>query len=307
MSEILSHSPVNHQCKDVKPTPHQMMNHLREVEFEKCRTKQQHCFDSGGCFYISQIPLLSNATSKSKYLLLNVFRHIISLSDKVNMEDYVVSDEDKKLVLDFYKSLYSNTENLSGVYDDVSSIYDKVNSITKYAPFKRLAKDIAEFLDHKHLQEKRILDVGCGNGNLGKSLVEEGFKNIDGLDISEKLLEMCKETKCYNKLLKVPLTSNPTPGIEENTYDIAVSSGCYVASHIPLDTLFELTRIVKPGGYIFYTLHDPNYTMDYMNWHGKIMKEKKADLISMTRAPYRLEPKNDFKPTYGYYVLFKVL
>ncbi|XP_057309430.1 ubiquinone biosynthesis O-methyltransferase-like [Hydractinia symbiolongicarpus] len=223
------------------------------------------------------------------------------------MGDYAVSDEDKKLVLDYYKSTHLNPENLSGVYDDLSPMYDKIISILKYEAFKRLAKDLAVFLEYENLLEKRILDVGCGNGKVGKSLVEEGFQNIDGLDISEKLLEICKETKCYNKLFNVPLTTNSTPGIEENTYDIAVSSGSYIAGHIPMDTLFELTRIVKPGGYIFYTLHDPNYTMDYMNWHGKIMEKKKAELISMKLAPYRLEPKNDFKPTYCYDVMFKVL
>ncbi|XP_057308934.1 aklanonic acid methyltransferase DauC-like [Hydractinia symbiolongicarpus] len=226
---------------------------------------------------------------------------------EANLEKYIVSDEDKKVVLDFLEHLKSNFGNLSKGYDDVSSVYDKVMVLFKYEAFKRLAKDLAVFLKHEKLEEKKILDVGCGNGNLGKSLVEEGFKNIDGLDISEKLLEMCKETKCYNNLFQVPLTAKPTPGIEENSYDIVVSSGCYVMGHIPLDTIIELTRIVKPGGYIFYTLHDPNYTMDYMNWHGKIMKEKKAELISMKLAPYRLDPKNNFEPTYGYYVLFKVL
>ncbi|XP_057290353.1 uncharacterized protein HI_0912-like [Hydractinia symbiolongicarpus] len=218
------------------------------------------------------------------------------------MEDYVVSDEDKKLVLDFYKSLDSNTQNLSEVYDNVSSIHN-----LKCETFKRLAKDLAVFLEHKNLTQKKILDVGCGNGNLGKSLVEEGFKNIDGLDISERLLEMCKETKCYNKLYKAPLTTNPTPGIEENTYDIAVSSGCYVAGHILLGTLVELTRIVKPGGYIFYTLHDIYYTMDYINSHGKIMKEKIAELISIKLASCRLEPKNNFKTTFCFNVMLKVL
>ncbi|XP_057309431.1 putative methyltransferase YqeM [Hydractinia symbiolongicarpus] len=230
-----------------------------------------------------------------------------SLKIAENKKGQILSDEDIKLALYYYEKLYSNVENLSGTYDDLSSIYDEAVSIFKYDAYKRLAKDLAVFLEHKHLEEKLILDVGCGNGNLGKSLVEEGFKNIDGLDISEKLLEMCKETKCYNKLYKEPLTANPTPDIEDNSYDIAVSSGCYVAGHIPLDTLFELTRIVKPGGYIFYTLHDPNYTMDYMNWHGKLMKEKKAELISMKLAPYRLEPRKNFEQVYAYYVLFRVL
>ncbi|XP_057309432.1 ubiquinone biosynthesis O-methyltransferase-like [Hydractinia symbiolongicarpus] len=225
----------------------------------------------------------------------------------ISTENVTISEEDKKFVLNFYSKLYSNLKNLSQFYDDFASTYYKVHEINRCDAHQRLANDLAVFFENKNLEQKKILDVGCGNGCLGQSLVEKGFKNIDGLDISKKFVEMCKETGCYNKLFQVPLTANPTPGIEENSYDIAVSSGCYVAGHIPLDTLFELTRIVKPGGYIFYTLHDPNYTMDYMNWHGKIMKERKADLISMKLAPYRLEPRKNFEQVYAYYVLFKVL
>ncbi|XP_057309433.1 demethylmenaquinone methyltransferase-like [Hydractinia symbiolongicarpus] len=218
-----------------------------------------------------------------------------------------ISDEDREFATKFYDKLYSNLDDLTAGYNELAPIYDRVASIVQFDSPKRLANELAKLLKHKNLEKQKILDVGCGTGSLGKSLVEEGFKNIDGLDIPEKFLEMCKDSKCYKKLYKVSLTANPTPGIEENTYDIAISTGCYIVNHISMDTLFELTRIVKPGGYIFYTLHDPNYTMDYMNWHGKIMKEKKAELISMTLEPYKLESRNDFKLSYGYFVLFKVL
>ncbi|XP_057302900.1 ubiquinone biosynthesis O-methyltransferase-like [Hydractinia symbiolongicarpus] len=221
---------------------------------------------------------------------------------------HVVSEEDKKFILDYLERLYSvNTETMPQFYVDFASMYDKANAILKYEPFKGLAKDLAVFFEHKNLENKKILDVGCGNGNLGKSLVEEGFKNIDGLDMSDKFLEMAKETKCYGKLFKALLTANPTPGIEDNSYDVAMSTGCYIACHLSMDTIFELARIVKPGGYIHYTVSDPNDKMDFMYWQGKLMKEKKAELIYMKKEAYRLDPRNNFERVYCYYVMFKVL
>ncbi|XP_057302899.1 ubiquinone biosynthesis O-methyltransferase-like [Hydractinia symbiolongicarpus] len=221
---------------------------------------------------------------------------------------HVVSEEDKKFIFDYLNKLYSaNTETISEVYSGFASVYDKANAILKYEPFKGLAKDLAVFFEHKNLENKKILDVGCGSGNLGKSLVKEGFKDIDGLDMSDKFLEMAEETKCYGKLFKVLFTSNPTPGIKDNSYDVAISAGCYLACHLPMDTIFELARIVKPGGYIHYTVSDPNDKMDFMYWQGKLMKEKKAELIYMKKEPYRLEPTKNFEEVHCYYVMFKVL
>lgn len=228
------------------------------------------------------------------------------------MEDstkkHVVSKDDQKLILDYLERLETATvETMPQIYVDFASTYDKANEIFKYEPFKGLVKDLAVFFEHKDLENKKILDVGCGNGNLGKSLVEEGFKNIDGVDMSDKFLEMAEETKCYGKLFKALFTANPTPGIEDNLYDVAMSTGCYIAYHLPLDTLFELARIVKPGGYIHYTVFDPYDKTDFMYWQGELMKKKKAELIYMKKEPYRLDPRNNYEKVYCYYVMFKVL
>ena len=74
-----------------------------------------------------------------------------------------------------------------------------------------------------------------------------------------------------------------------------------------MNALRELIRIVKPGGYIVYSLYDPNYTKDYMRVHGEIMKEKLAELAMMALAPYKREYTQDFKYVHAYYVVFKVL
>ena len=104
-----------------------------------------------------------------------------------------------------------------------------------------------------------------------------------------------------------PLTAEPTNGIAENQYDVALSFGCFVEGHIPMNGLTEMIRMTKPGGYVLFTLHDPNYTKDYMAVMGEVIKSKKAELIAMRLTPYKIDIKTHAGCVYAYYVIFRVL
>ena len=105
----------------------------------------------------------------------------------------------------------------------------------------------------------------------------------------------------------MPVTPDRTPGIETNTYDGVISTGVFVEGHVQMESLFELVRITKPGGYIVYTLYDPEYTLDYMRVHGEVIKLKKAQLISMKLQPYKREFTKNFEYVDCYIVIWKVL
>ena len=48
-------------------------------------------------------------------------------------------------------------------------------------------------------KEIRILDAGAGTGIIGKMLVDLGYKNIDGLDISQKMLDLAAPKNVYKE------------------------------------------------------------------------------------------------------------
>lgn len=60
---------------------------------------------------------------------------------------------------------------------------------------------IAANLCESFLTDKscRILDVGAGTGFLGKHLADRGFANIDGLEPSEKMVEVARSKNAYTK------------------------------------------------------------------------------------------------------------
>ena len=103
------------------------------------------------------------------------------------------------------------------------------------------------------------------------------------------------------------MTADPTPGIQNDTYDAAISGYSFVEGHIPMDALHELARIVKSGGYVIYTVYDPNHCMDFMKVQGDLMKDGKLELVSMVRSPYKREWSLQFQYVYCHIVTFKVI
>ena len=65
-------------------------------------------------------------------------------------------------------------------------------------------------------------DLGCGDGAVGEALRAKGFTNLEGLDISQGMLDIAKEKGIYQSLQKVDLLQELP--LEQDTFDLAVSS-----------------------------------------------------------------------------------
>ncbi|XP_069119174.1 uncharacterized protein [Argopecten irradians] len=59
-----------------------------------------------------------------------------------------------------------------------------------------------------------------------------------------------KAVNVYNNIYCDYFTSQPTPGLTNDSYDAIVSSGSFLPGHIPAECLIEAVRLVKKGGLI---------------------------------------------------------
>lgn len=110
-----------------------------------------------------------------------------------------------------------------------------------------------------NVQSKKILDLGCGGGDLTRLLANHGAI-VDAVDISEPWIEICKKELAYIKnITTYQGDAANLPMIENASFDAVVMNMVLlnVDSKTRLENAFkEVSRVLKPGGsFIFTDLH----------------------------------------------------
>ena len=147
-----------------------------------------------------------------------------------------------------------NKKKLLDVYQKWAALYDKdnddelgtVSQPNSVETFQRYVKD----------KSKYIIDVGCGTGLVGLQLKKLGYKNFDGVDISQEMIDIAID-RGYASLFLGNL--NETLPIKSNQYEAAICVGVFTHGHVGPSRLEELTRIVKPGGILCFTVNEDVY------------------------------------------------
>ncbi|KAL3887890.1 hypothetical protein ACJMK2_000278 [Sinanodonta woodiana] len=117
----------------------------------------------------------------------------------------------------------------------------------------------AYFVSHR--ENVRILDVAAGTGKVGQELYNLGFRCLDALDPSEGMLKKAKERGVYTKTFQLYFELNlPIP---DDSYDCLVVVGGMGEGHLPLESLYEMIRLVKPG-----MNSKTRETFDNICWYG---------------------------------------
>lgn len=115
-------------------------------------------------------------------------------------------------------------------------------------------------IDEMEVTDKRILDIGCGNGSLTNAIAKLGANKITGLDISENWIEFCKEE--YSSLKNIDFHTTDADNlkkIKDKSLDYALLN--FVLLHIPqkekIQKIFcEINRVLKDGGeFIMSEIH----------------------------------------------------
>jgi ubiquinone/menaquinone biosynthesis C-methylase UbiE len=106
-------------------------------------------------------------------------------------------------------------------------------------------------------RDKICLDAGCGGGRFVVALAKLGARKVYGVDIARDSLTAAQERARERDLtnadfVQASVLSLPFP---KNTFDYIVCSGVIHHTPAPYEGFEELSRVLKPGGKLFFSVY----------------------------------------------------
>ena len=146
--------------------------------------------------------------------------------------------------------------------DEVMKYYDEWGKKNKYDQdmmkwnYTGPKETVAVFKKYTSNKNIKILDAGCGTGLVGIELKKYNYLNIEGFDLSKKLLDLVP--KGYYKNLEQVDLNKPIKS-NNDFYDAIMCVGTFTFGHVKPHALDEFVRITKNNGFICFTINEGIY------------------------------------------------
>ncbi|WP_170424969.1 class I SAM-dependent DNA methyltransferase [Ruegeria arenilitoris] len=151
-------------------------------------------------------------------------------------------------------------------YQKWASSYDAEVGSQGYATPARVAEALWSKMPEA---QTPVLDYGCGTGLSGKALHDAGFRVIDGIDPTPKMLEGAEAKGVYRSLTTFEIT-DPNP-LQQDAYMAITAIGVIGTGAAPPETFDLLMKALPKGGFLAFsfndhTLDDPSFTSRLSDW-----------------------------------------
>ena len=168
------------------------------------------------------------------------------------------------------KSLDPNIDN-NEIYNEWASNYDEyVDSLDYNGP-----SNIVSFFKEKVINKNNfsILDFGCGTGKVGEEIRKQlNNKNIhiEGIDISNKMIEIAISKNVYDQNTLIDLTKNNY----DKKYDYILSSGVFLEGHVSINNINKLYKLLNDNGILILTIRKSFKESNKSDFEKYVLKNK---------------------------------
>jgi SAM-dependent methyltransferase len=174
--------------------------------------------------------------------------------------------EGKRDVTDIVKEFYEETPFPN--YDD----HDSVRSLIE----KSRRGQYARVLDESIPYNSRVLEVGCGTGQL-TNFLGISCRRVIGTDMCLNSLRLAEQFRREHELNRVRFVQMNLfkPCFKPEQFDVVLCNGVLHHTADPWGGFQSIARLVRPGGYIIIGLY---------NKYGRLMMDLRRNIFRLTRG-----------------------
>lgn len=170
-------------------------------------------------------------------------------------------------------------------YADWAQNYDRDTGESVYT-----GPAIAAQLLRQHLPEldAPILDAGCGTGLVGVELKTQGYRLVDGFDLSPEMAELAAATAAYRHVVGNIDMMRAQQDYARRDYAALLCIGVFTLGHVPPQALAVLLEIVRAGGLMLISTRSHYYDQtDFQSQVDTLLaKGRLTQLQTIWDAPY---------------------
>jgi len=146
---------------------------------------------------------------------------------------------------------------LKNEWDKVAKFWDK-EAGDKGISHQRLDIDPIILKIIGDIKNRNILEIGCGNGYLSRSLAKQGAK-VTAIDISSKFIQFAtrkEETKPLGITYFIRDAAN-LHGLKSNSYDFVIGNMCLMDVADIKNAIKNISKVLKKNGSFVFSLTHP--------------------------------------------------
>jgi ubiquinone/menaquinone biosynthesis C-methylase UbiE len=154
-------------------------------------------------------------------------------------------------------------QELEVYYNRYATEYQQAHysNTNRYSPLQFRQTYIEEMIDNANLPSgARVLDVGCGPGELALNLLRKGY-NVSAVDISQTMVDTAAQIIMENgfpEWNEVNVGDIENLEFDDRSFDVVVASGVLEYQRDDEKSLSEMKRVLKKDGYLILNVTNKN-------------------------------------------------